>query len=132
MLISSTCVITDDAYIRVILPLCIHMLTSYNFFLCRFTVNLEDTKGLEHQFPVAAVNQAGQGPFVTSHIIEPSKYAAPSLISMTLCMCTYCCECVYYINVLIWQRNRSIIGLYLLLQFSTDLVARSVCLIMLA
>lgn len=35
------------------------------------------TKGLEHKFRVAAVNQAGQGPFVTSQIIkvnEPSKY----------------------------------------------------------
>ena len=35
-------------------------------------------KGLEHKFRVAAVNQAGQGPFVTSQILkvnEPSKNA---------------------------------------------------------
>lgn len=40
------------------------------------------TKGLEHKFRVAAVNQAGQGPFVTSQIIkvnEPSKNAAFSV-----------------------------------------------------
>ena len=49
------------------------------------------TKGLEHKFRVAAVNQAGKGPLVTSQIIkvnEPSKYKSfPSVLQYRL-QCT--------------------------------------------
>ena len=57
-------------------------------------------KGLEHKFRVAAVNQAGQGPFVTSQILkvnEPSKNACSFTTYVDVLLNIILLTCSFYV-----------------------------------